>query len=552
MNADQAKVSSGVDDMHARILRWFAFLCLGLALGAQDLRIQVLCTTDLHSHVMPEDPFTLQPQAKGWAKLATLIKERKAQSPHTLLVDCGDNLQGDPIAYIRHRVRPDLPDPTVTIMNALGYHAMTVGNHEFDFGQPLLRALEEKAQFPFLSANTVDTAQGRPAFTPYVIQEFAGVRVAVLGLTTSATPMFQEPSHLAGLRFRDPVEAAQEWIPRLRDKERADVVIVALHGGLGEVSSHGYEDQGLALADRVPGVDLLLLGHSHQTLQTTRKGVQILQAGAHGRTLGAAMLTLRQERGRWRLSGLRTELIPCESSTELDFQVLQLTKELRAAAQEYLDTPATQLQTDLDGRWARMEDSAIAQLLHTVQRQATGAQLSAVAPPRAHYFVPAGPTSVRQFFALMPYENRVARIRITGAQLKAWLEHSARAYNFSWEPELFNKSLFPHDQDLLDGCSYALDLGKPLGQRVRELKVQGQPVRSDQEFTLATTTYRLAGGGGYLKAIGWRGTPEFISQAGLRNLLLDYVLNRPTLTIPLSRHWRTIPYLDRERVFAQQ
>ncbi len=158
---------------------------------------------------------------------------------------------------------------------------------------------------------------------------------------------------------------------------------------------------------------------------------------------------------------------------------------------------------------------------------------------------------MRQFYALAPYENQVARIRITGAQLKAYLEHAARHYTYSWEPELYNRDVPIHDFDTVDGVGYALDLGKPVGSRVVNLSFQGKPVKPDQAFTLALTTYRLWGGGGYMEAIGFKGAPELVTEASQRNLILAYVLAHPSLNPTVAHAWRTIPYLDRERVLNQ-
>lgn len=188
------------------------------------------------------------------------------------------------------------------------------------------------------------------------------------------------------------------------------------------------------------------------------------------------------------------------------------------------------------------------QLLHQVQRQATGAQLSAAACPGPRIFIPKGPTSVRQFWTLTPYENRLARIRITGDQLRRYLEHSARHYAFSWEPELYDPAVPFFNFDTVDGVSYALNLGRPVGSRVQNLTWQGQPVKPDQTFTLAVTTYRLRDGGGYMKAMGFTGQAETVTKTSLRNLLLDHVLARPNLQVTTTNTWRTIPYLDRERV----
>jgi 2',3'-cyclic-nucleotide 2'-phosphodiesterase/3'-nucleotidase len=261
-------------------------------------------------------------------------------------------------------------------------------------------------------------------------------------------------------------------------------------------------------------------------------------------------LDLRQEKGHWRVVASSGRLLRPDEQTPVDPEVLSLTAELRAATDRYLDTAATNLLVDLDSRWARMEDTPLMQLIHQVQRQATGAQLSAAASPGTKLFIPKGPTSVRQFFALSPYEYQVAKIRVTGDQLKRYLEHGARHYLQSWEPGLYNRDVPFYNYDMVDGVAYALDLGKPVGSRVQGLSYQGQPVKPEQTFTLAISTYRLRGGGGYLAAMGFTGAPELITKATQRNLLLDHVLSHPSLNPAPTNSWRTIPYLDRERVLS--
>jgi 2',3'-cyclic-nucleotide 2'-phosphodiesterase/3'-nucleotidase len=534
------------------VLRLLGILLCALVLNAQEVRVQVLETTDVHGQVLPENTFTLQPVNQGWAKLATLIRELRATNPNTLLVDCGDAIQGEPINYVWSHLKAGTPEPSMAIMNALGYAAMVVGNHEFDGGFKSLRAVEEQAQFPWLAANVVFGATGKRAFTPYLKADFGGVQVAILGLTTSAMPRIAESGNLEGLVFQDAVATARSMIPMLREKEKVDLVIVALHGGLGKADGvQGEENQALALA-AVPGIDLILTGHTHQQLNLQQNGVPILQAGVNGQALGVAEFTFHKAKGKWVLGAKTTRLALPVAETVPDPGVLALTAPLRAATDTYLNTFATNLSADLDGRWSRMEDTAVMHLLHTVARHASGAQITALSPPGSHIFIPKGPTSVRQFYALYPYDNHLARIRVTGRQLRAYLEHSARFFNLSHLPDLFNKTIPAWDFDTLDGCTYTLDLSRPAGGRVTDLKVAGQPVKDEQRFTLGITSYRLSGGGGFLEAMGWEGRPEAVTADTMRNLLLDYVLSKPTLALSVGDNWRTVPALDRERVLVQQ
>lgn len=524
-----------------------ALLVIG-SLRAQEMRLQVLSTTDLHGHVMPEDSYSLQPMNLGWAKLATLIRQRKALNPNTILLDSGDTIQGEPINYVRHRLRRDLPDPSMPIMNDLGFSAMAVGNHEFDFGLEVLREVEQQAKFPWICANAVNVKDGQPAFKPFIKVKVGELTVGVLGFVTPWIPRWAEPENYQGLRFEDIVASARVWVPRLREKEKVDLVIVAMHSGLGEVKGGvGDENAALRLAEEVPGIDALLTGHTHRPIVTSHKGVPILQAHMHGLSLGILDLTLRRDKGRWVVAASEASLLKPGDDTPSDPTVLALTSELREGTRTYLDTFATQLQVDLDSRFARMEDTPLVQLLHRSMREATGAQLSAVASFNPSLFIPKGPTSVRQWYSLLPYENRVARIRITGRQLKLYLEHAAQYFNAPYLPELVSGRLGGYDFDMVDGVGYALDLMKPVGERVVNLRYQGQPVTPDQPFTLAVTSYRLRGGGGYMDAIGWAGTPDLVTTENQRNLLLALVLKSPTLASAPDHNWRTIPYLDRER-----
>jgi 2',3'-cyclic-nucleotide 2'-phosphodiesterase/3'-nucleotidase len=242
------------------------------------------------------------------------------------------------------------------------------------------------------------------------------------------------------------------------------------------------------------------------------------------------------------VAAVQGEVFEVGAEVPEDPEVLALTAPLRAATDTYLDTFATNLQTDLDARFARMEDTPLLQLLHQVQRQRTGAQLSAAACIDDRVY------SVRQFYAMMPYENDLVRVRLSGEQVRKYLEQAARYYNYSHLPELTTKGFGGFNYDMVDGVTYTLDISRNPGERVGNLRYNGQPVRPDQMFTLAMTTYRFHGGGGYKAAVGWGDTPEAVFQGGLRNDLLAYVLARPALTLAPARNWRLIPSIDRERV----
>ena len=212
------------------------FSALGGAAGApvasERAHITVLSTTDLHGHVLPVDYFTNKPEALGLAMVGTLVRQVKREAPDALLIDCGDTIQGSPLAYHHARRNNSPPDPMMLAMNALGFDALAIGNHEFNYGLAVLEKARREAKFPWLSANTYRENSEQTAFEPYLIRTVSDVRVGILGLTTPGVPAWENPDNYAGMEFRDPIGAARHWVDHLRAVERADIVIVAMHMGL--------------------------------------------------------------------------------------------------------------------------------------------------------------------------------------------------------------------------------------------------------------------------------------------------------------------------------
>ena len=200
------------------------------AISQEQVVITLLHTADIHGHVLPTADFEEEPAAHGLARVATLVAAEREQDPDALLLDAGDTIQGAPLELVAHTRLPDSPDPTITAMNLMGYDAMAVGNHEFDFGPERLEAARETAEFPFLSANVI--RDRHPVFEPYRVFEVKGVRVGVLGLTTPTIPEWLGEDLIGDLEFVDAVTAAKQWVPRLREEENCDAVIVLTHQGL--------------------------------------------------------------------------------------------------------------------------------------------------------------------------------------------------------------------------------------------------------------------------------------------------------------------------------
>ncbi|MCL1893955.1 MAG: 5'-nucleotidase C-terminal domain-containing protein [Holophagaceae bacterium] len=535
----------GLSDWH----KWFLCFALVFALHAQEGReqkIQIIATANTFAAIRPIDPFSMSPSNRGWGRLSTALRAEIDNNSATVLIDCGDTLLGDPMGYVLTKTRPSALNPIIDTMNDLGYMAMVPGSFDFGLGLPWLKTAERQARFTFIAANVFDSF-GKEIFRPYIKTTINGVSVAFLGLYAGAGQNVGLPNVLV----KDPILTAMEWVPRLRVAEGAELVILVVHTqSAGQYATYFGNNTALRLAERVAGVDGILATQGHQQISIVHRGVPIVQPAAFGQSFTSLSYVLGRRRDRWSVRSFNPQNIAVTSTHGLDPLVLQRTEQARADETAYLNTHATTLGHDLDGRWSTVEPSLLVQLLHEVQRRVTSAQLSATPSPGAHIFIPKGATSVRQFYALAPNEYRIARIRITGAQLKLYLEHSARYFNFSYLPDLINPGVPLADYDMVGGCSYSLDISRPVGWRVSDLKFNNQPVLDSQTFTMAISTYRLYGGGGYMEAIGFRGEAEMISYDTIRNSLLEYVLSRPTLNVTTPTRWRTIPFIDRERVLS--
>lgn len=534
------------------VIRLFSIIVLALAINAQEVNIQILTTTNIHGRILPQDSYTLQPTNQGWAKLGTIIRNLKSANPNTIIIDCGNTIQGEPINYVWSHLSRSSPEPSMAIMNSLKYSAMLVGSSELCYGLKQLRTIEGQAKFPWLAANIVSTCDGHKIFTPYTLVNAGGIRVAILGLTATKQPILINSNTSEGIAFQDPLAVSKNIIPMLREKEGADMVVLAINGEPGH-SVKSLESIINDITTQVTNIDLILVSHTNQKISQKINNVPILQASPLGAAIGVGKFSFyKKNSGEWEKRLHQSSVITVGSETGLDSAVMELTSSLRAKTETYLNTFATNLNTNIDSRWSRMENTAIMQLMHSVAKRASSSDITAIITPGAKIFIPKGPTSVRQFYSLFPNDYYLVRIRITGRQLRAYLEHSAHFYTFSHHPELFNRDFGPENFDTLDGCSYSLDISKPLGLRVVELKVHGQPLKDTQNLTMCLCSNRMSGAGGYLEAMDWSGQPEFISLVPFRNLILEHVLSQPSITVNVTNHWRIIPALDRERVSIQQ
>jgi 2',3'-cyclic-nucleotide 2'-phosphodiesterase/3'-nucleotidase len=533
-----------------------AVLTAAPATPAETVTVTLLATTDTHGHLLPYDYYTKQPAARGLAAVSSLVAEVRRERPNVLLVDCGDTIQGSPLESVHQAAVRDgktrEPDPMMLAMNAMGYDAMVVGNHEFNFGLRNLDVARDAARFPWLSANT-ETGGRLPPFAPYLLKVVRGVRVAVVGITTAAIPQWERADQIRGLSWLDPVEGVRRALLAL-EPEKPDVVVAAIHGGLdrdpetGErrASEKPGENPAWQIAEAFPRLAAVVYGHTHRREEGRRVGsVLLVQPRNWAQEVARIELTLtRRDGGPWTLAGAESRLLPVRPDTPVDPKILEIARPYHEAAERYLDRPVAQSRVALEGARGRFEDTALVDAIQEVQLAYAKADVSFASLFRPQARVPRGPVTVREIAALYVYDNELCAVEGNGRMVREALENAARYFRTCPEPTcargpLVDRGIAGYNYDMAQGVEYEIDLTQPVGQRVKNLRYRGVPLRDDQPLRIAINNYRAAGSSGYTMfreaKVVWRSGRE------IRDLMAEYFAERKHLPERADGNWRLLP-----------
>ncbi|MFM8567054.1 MAG: 5'-nucleotidase C-terminal domain-containing protein [Gemmatimonadota bacterium] len=517
-----------------------AALSFAAPLGAQGtVELAIVATTDVHGRLRGWDYYAnAADPVRGLARAATIVDSlRRAAPGRVVLVDAGDLLQGNPMTYVAARVDSFAPSPVVAAMNAMGYDAAAVGNHEFNYGVATLDRARAQARFPFLAVNA-DRLDSGKAFPGSAIVTRAGVTIAIIGVTNPGAIVWDR-DHLRGrVTVRDIAAAVAAEIPRVR-AAGADLVVVDAHAGHDGEASYDSVSTGVPsenpmarVAREVPGIDVLVIGHSHREVaDTTINGVLVVQPRNWATSVAVATVALARRDGRWQVTTKRGTLVQARGHAEQSAVVRAVERAHRAAIAH-----STAVIGRADGEFrtdsARVRDLPLIDLIQETQLRASGAELSIASAFTLDATIPSGPVTVAQIAQLYPYENTLRALRLSGAQVRAFLEHSARYWLVERDGAgglraVPDPRIPGYNFDLLAGATYEMDLGRPMGHRITRLEVRGRPVADTDSFTVAVNNYRASGGGGYAML---RGAPVvFESPTEIRDLLIAEVRRRGVL-----------------------
>ena len=581
---------------------------------ANQAHLRIAETTDLHVHVWPYDYYADKPvDTVGLARTAAFIEQVRAEAGNSIVLDNGDFLQGNPLgdfmAYERGLKEGDL-HPVIAAMNTVGFDAATLGNHEFNYGLDFLTKALAGAEFPVVLANIVTEQGATPTddttlVPPYVIldrelTDGAGethpIRIGIIGFTPPQI-MTWDRRHLEGnVSARDILATAGAYVPRMRE-EGADLVIALSHSGIGEAApGEMMENASIPLA-AIPGIDAVLTGHHHRVFPGpdyegvegvdaaagTINGTPAVMGGFWGSHMGLIDLLLERDGGGWRVAASTSEVRPIavrnedrsySPQVESVAAVLDATREEHEATLDYVRRAVGKTDAPLHSYFALVADDPSVQIVSIAQKwyveqllQGTGNAglpvLSAAAPfksggrggPEYYTDVPAGDVAIRNVADLYLYPNTVRAVKITGAQVKDWLERSAGMFN-TVEPgaedaPLLNPDFPSYNFDVMDGVEYRIDLSQPSkfdsegalvnpdANRIVDLTFEGAPVDPAAEFIVATNNYRAGGGGTFPGADGTTIVVE--APDTNRDVIVRYIVEQGTISPSADGNWGFAP-----------
>lgn len=528
----------------------------------------IMATTDLHGNIYPWDYFTNKSSDVGLAKISTLVKQVRADHPDALLFDNGDLIQGTPLDYYFAKQEPanaTSVHPMIKVMNAMGYNASSLGNHEFNYGVSFLKDVIAGADFPYLSANVYKPGTTESYFTPYTILDAKvggeTVKVGVIGLTPPGIVIWDKANLDGVVATGDAVEAARRYIPEMREKG-AQIIVALAHTGVDDGSSYDLtqaapENFGTALANAGLGIDLIVAGHSHQSVNKMIGSTLVIQPSNWGKQLAVATLSLEKTADGWKVASAKGELQSTKGdAVPADPEILDLVKADHQKVVDYVNQVIGKTATPLSSASARLADTTAVQAINDIQtarvkEQIKGTEwenlpvLSAAAPFKGDIDIKPGDVSIADMAALYIYDNTLVAVKVNGADLKGWLEHAAENFAQVTTPDagdspILNPKWAIYNYDQIDGVDYRIDITKPVGQRIVNLTYNGAPVTDTQEFVVATNNYR-AGGGGNFPGTGKTVVKVVDALEENRQLIIDTVKKLGTVSYWPDYNWSLTP-----------
>jgi len=556
--------------------------------------IEIVVTTDIHGALFPGNWYHSGTIPGSMAQVAYWVNRERKQGKTLILLDNGDLIQGDPAVYYANYIQTTHPNIAARILNYMHYDAGTVGNHDLEAGHAVYDAMVKQLHMPWMAANALKTPSGIPYFEPFTIINRAGIKVAVIGLTTPKVPDWLPPSLWSGIKFADMIETARKWVGYVQKKYHPDLLIGLFHSGVdpgyNNASAGDYlnENASRLVAEQVPGFQIVFAGHDHRhhemwVVNTAGDSVLLLDSKSRAREISIAGIHLIFT------SASNTRVIKKISVTGTHASMQDIPPDSRFMDhfQGYIDSvsifinqPVATLTEAINSEAAYFGPNTFIDLIHKAQLDLTGADISFAAPLSFRSYLPAGLLRVKSLFSLYRYENLLYTMKLTGREILDYLNYSYALWmnhmegpddpllrmekqsDSSWR----FKSAY-YNFDAAAGIEYTVDVTREKGDMVQILRMaDGIPFDPDKYYTVALNSYRGSGGGGHLTRGAKLDHTELqnrvlsTSKQDFRYLLMQWMKQQKVIKPDIISRWRVVPEAwiktaaarDRQRLFGRQ
>lgn len=568
--------------------------------GTEDedkVTLRVLGTSDIHTNLANYNYYSdKEDNTIGLANTAALIKEARSENANSILVDNGDLIQGTPLgsySALKKPLQQGEAHPAVAALNILGYDAATLGNHEFNYGLDFLDEVMDDAEFDWVNANVRNAATGENYFKPYtileqeVVDEDGDKHVINVGITGIVPQQILgwDAIHLTGkVTVDDPIEALESTIPQM-EEAGADVIVVLSHSGIGsDTYVKGTENVGYQIT-ALEGVDAVITGHSHAKFpgdyadltnvdseKGTINGTPTIMPGSYGSYLGVIDLDLELVDGEWVVNDGTGEIRSIEG-VQADQEVLATVKEAHEGTIDYIRQPVGETATPINSYFGLVQDTASIEIITAAQtayikKQVAGTEdenlpiLSAGAPFKAgsrenaadFTNIAAGPLAIKNMADIYHFDNTVATVKITGAEVIEWLEMAAGVFATidpasTEEQNIIDAEARSYNFDVLDGITYEIDVTSPSkydrrgavvdekANRIKNVQYNGKPIDLTQEFLVVANNYRVGGsyGATFVKEDSSNLTVYAYEN---REAIVDYIIEKGTINVTADNNWK--------------
>lgn len=547
-----------------------------------QLKIRIIETTDVHGALFPVDFLNNEQPISSMAHISSFIKQQRKNSRHELiLLDNGDMIQGDPSVYYSNFMDTANRHICADIYNYLKYDAVCIGNHDIEPGHDVYDKMINEMNMPMLGANAVHNDTKQPYFQPYKIIERQGVRIAVLGITTPAVPSWLPEKIWEGMEFEDMILSAEKWVKIIEEKENPDVLIGLFHSGVN-YNYNGQSDNTVKnenasqlVAERVPGFDVIFVGHDHSgwnktVLNKNDEEVLILGATSRARDVAVADIELfydiESDSYEKEISGM----IVAVGDQTPDPKYMETFGAYKNKVSNFVIQPVGKFSKNIDSRPSIFGPSTFTDIIHFVQFELTDAEISFTSPLSLNTQIDEGDIFMRDLFKLYRFENLLYTMKLTGSEVRDFLEFSygiwfdtmydENGHLIRYQRDDFGKiAMNPNNKRPLTfgqyfnyssaaGIIYTVDITKPVGERINIISMQdGNAFDDNKIYTVAMNSYRGNGGGGHL--IKGAGISEYelparvmeSTEKDLRFYLFQCIKDHSPVQVPQVANWKVIP-----------